>query len=172
MGLSIFTKTGENIHWSYTTIHRTVRWLALIYCGMPYNLGKNFQGENIDSMAFYMYGNAKPGDIYDSKKMLEFIWAVQLSGKYFPNILFHSDCEGGYTKNGKCDPENDDELFGGNSIQLLKELKKIYEAYKNDNFKGQECEINKLKNAFKYFKDFYFLVKKEVEEGKGTIRFH
>ena len=167
MGLYIHGKTVNKDDWtfSYSRLHYTVRYLALKYCGMPDNIGAKYNGEEKDSMAFYMNYYIHNNDVIDDEKMGQFIQAVQFSGKYFPNIMLHSDCEGNYTKNGKCDPINKG-WRNGNSKQLLKELKILLE---DEDLK--EMQDKHIINALKHVRIFYNIVKGELEEGTGHIIF-
>lgn len=167
MGLDIKgKKTGHYIRASYSRLHHTVRYLALRYCGMPEYLDNL---NEVSAMICYMYPDSiiRNANKINPEKLNHFFYSVQLSGKYFPNILLHSDCEGNYTKRGKCDPFNEPQLLKGNSLQLLKELEVI--VTDKDLLESKEESII---NALPYTIKFYELVKDEIENGTGTILFY
>lgn len=174
MGLLIVgKKTNKRISWSHSTLHDTVRLLALKYCGCPEYLDND---KTINAFNFYMDKNGKyegrkykKGNElieYDIKLMDVFLHSVQLSGLYFPNIMLHCDSEGMYWQSGRCDPINDNTLMCGNSYRLLKELELIIN---NSDF--IESKDIKIIYAYEHTKDFYNLVKDEIENGSGTIVF-
>ena len=125
MGLYIYgEETGHDLKGSYSTLHHTVRYLSLVYCGMPENIGTRPDGKKIDSFSYYMNRFAEKGSYFDNEKMSQFISSISMIGLYFPQINFHSDCDGEYTKDGKIDIENDN-WGSGNSLKLLEELNLI-----------------------------------------------
>lgn len=163
MGLDIYGKqTGHELSGSYSRLHQNARYLALVWCGMPETIGVNRLGTDMDGFSSYMHF-----PIFDTefKNMDKFIWAIQLSGYYFTNLLIHSDCEGNYTKNGKNSVEYDD-LCKGNSIKLLKELETLCNDKDLINHKSE-----RVRNALIYTNKFKDLVKDEIENGCGTIIF-
>jgi hypothetical protein len=114
----------------------------------------------VSSMVFYL--SPYIGDkCLSTDKLRQFISAVQVSGKLFPNLLLHSDCDGDYTKRGKIDLTGG--LGKGNSVALLKELGELVNE--------KEFQNEKYTKEMGYTKAFHALVKKEIEEGKGIIRF-
>jgi len=158
MGLYIRAiTTGEGMSYSYSRLHHNARYLALLFCGMPEYL----DDDNKESaLVFYMnhfIGNKK----FNTTKLGQFLYALRLSGIEFPNLLLHSDCEGTYTKNGKLDLYGN--LMTGNSKKLLKELKKLISE--------PVFQQEKYSSQLDYTKEFYTLVKNEVENGKGIISF-
>jgi len=158
MGLCIKGKyTKQRLSYSYSRLHYTTRYLALLYCGMPEYLDSN---NETNSMLLYM----SPHILHDYSKFTnigKYIQAVQLSGFMFPNILLHSDCEGNYTKNGK--PCSTSEWITGNTKALLTELKMLIDE--------PEFQVEKYKDELQYTKEFYDVVKDELENGKGVIEF-
>ena len=159
MGLSIRgEKTGNYWHGSYSTLNWSVRYLALKACGMPDVVGER-NGEEITGMQHYMYPHNHRAEL-DTGQMREFLFAVQVAGYLYPQILFHSDCEGTYTKRGKI---LGDGLLTGNSIKLLAELESLCET-----FADTEHETTRSYALTKELRD---LVKDEVENGSGRILF-
>lgn len=160
MGLDIYgEKTEHSLSGSYSRLHQNARYLALVYCGMPKTIG-----EDVDSFNSYMYFPIHRNNL-DEYKMRDWIYSIQLSGYYFPNLLMHSDCEGNYTKNGKDAPCYDG-LIGGNSKRLLKELEMLCN---DDDLINHESE--RVRNALDYTTKFRDLVKDELKNGNGKIIF-
>lgn len=158
MGLDIIgKKTGHSLSGGYSRLHQNARYLALVYCGMPESIG-----ENKDAFSSYMYF---PCYATNFDNMNSFIYSIQLSGYYFPNLLMHSDCEGKYTKNGKDAPTYDG-LIGGNSKKLLKELNILCNDKDLINHK-----LERVRNALDYTIKFRDLVEDELENGDGIIMF-
>lgn len=158
MGLYIYgEKTGHNLSGGYSRLHQNARYLALVWCGLPNSIGENKDGFN-SYMNFPNYES-------NFNNMNSFIYAIQLSGYYFPNLLMHSDCEGNYTKNGKDSPTTKG-LEGGNSKKLLKELEILCN---DDDLINHKLE--RVRNALDYTIKFRDLVKDELENGNGTIIF-
>lgn len=158
MGLDIYgKKTGHRLSGGYSRLHQNARYLALIWCGLPDNIG-----ENKDSFSAFMHF---PNYESNFNNMNYFIYAIQLSGYHFPNLLIHSDCEGNYTKNGKDAPLTKN-IEGGNSKKLLKELEVLCN---DDDLINHKLE--RVRNALDYTIKFRDLVKDELENGSGTIIF-
>jgi hypothetical protein len=158
MGLDIHgEKTGGHMGYSYSRLHYNARYLALIFCSMPEFLDEE---KEVSAIGFYM-NPFTDGKRLNISKLQQFIYAVQISGIEFPNLLLHSDCEGTYTKRGKID--TDGQLMTGNSVGLMKELEKIVNE--------KEFQTEKYTQQMAYTKSFYELVKKEIEEGSGKIIF-
>jgi hypothetical protein len=159
MGLDIYgKKTGGHLGAGYSRLHFTARHLALIYCAMPEFIDDQ---DKHQSILFYMNPWLNIGESFSTQHMKDFIYAMQLSGVEFPNLMLHSDCEGNYTKNGKLDI--DGSLMTGNSIALLRELEKLV---------NEEAFLaEKYSKEMEYTKAFYNLVKDEIENGVGTILF-
>lgn len=159
MGLDIYFKgTKKLISWNYLSLHYAIRQAALFACGMPKTLGVDDDG-TVDSFVFYLYPYAWRKHI-KVEELQKLFWAVQQAGYFFPNIMFHSDDDGNYTKRGKVFKKPS--LKSGNSKELLKELELIIqgEAYLKLNEKWQ-----------KLFMLFYEYVKDEVLNGIGRIIF-
>ncbi len=146
----------KSFSYSYSALHR-IRYLALKTCGMPETVcGK--KSELLVNNFFLMPNELTGGLVEDMRK---FLWAVQQAGYYYPNLMFHSDCEGSYTKTGKvlkCK-----ELLRGNSKKLLKELNLL---------KDETEEKEKIGYDWDIFISFYDLVSDEVLNGYGHIIFN
>jgi len=92
----------------------------------------------------------------------EMTQGLQLSGHYYPNLMFHSDCEGAYTKTGKV-LEPGKEWTTGNLHGLLSELKLLEKEAPEDLKTGRPWGT---------FKMLYALVEDEVRLGGNKIEFH
>lgn len=157
MGLWITGKGSKKEYSrSYFALH-LVRWLALRICGL---------NEKIAGKTSFSYLN----DAYINKdaiptpdEMLNLVWANRVAGHFYPNLLFHSDCEGSYTKKGAV--LKNENLLTGNSIGLLKELKKLKRE------KPKKISMDD-ERAWDTFNTLYELVKDEVENGEGILNFH
>ena len=155
MGLDICgKKSDKNYHYGYSGLH-LIRWLGLISLGLPVKI----KGE--DTFCALSGGWKFKKDWYQDEEQTV-LGCVQLSGKFLPNLMFHSDCEGTYTKSGRI---SFDDLMTGNSIGLLKELNYIKT---NVDFKK---EPHKGSRAVEVFNTFYELVNDEVKNGVGHIVF-
>jgi len=158
MGLDIHARsTNGHIGWPYSRIHRTIRYLALRYSGMPEYLDND---KTIKSIAIYMHPFFE-GKKIDTPTMQSFLTSIQFAVIHFPNILMHSDCSGTYTKNGRAGVSCD--LSTGNSKQLLKELAILVNE--------PVFKVQKYENEYSHLIKFFALVKNEVENGKGRIEF-
>lgn len=154
MGLSIRTEhTDEHISWGYSVIHM-VRTLAYIACKVPKDIAilrmrylitsddikVNYTGENFNQMS--------------------------ATGFLFPNLLWHSDCDGTYTARGKV-------AFGamltGNIYKLHEELEMlISEDFRNNKeYKMQEIPESWIESLEK----FYALVSEEIKHKRPKIMF-
>ena len=152
MGLDAYgKKSKKKYHWGYSGLH-LIRWLALLSLGMP----KEIKGES--TFCALSGGWKFKKDWYQDEERTV-LWFVQMSGHYFPNLMFHSDCDGAYTKTGKF---LGNKLQSGNSKKLLEELESIKKNLK---------PCNETERAFECFNLFYDLVKDEVENGEAHITF-
>ena len=127
MGLDINSKSKFKYHASYGGIHH-IRYLAYLICGGEKDYG-SFMSMNdgyfSEPYVEYPHQNVK-------LKESHFDWGYFIHLLKFPNLTWHSDCGGTYTKNGKVESFSEDsELLTGNSIELLKELKIIGKYKKN-----------------------------------------
>ena len=158
MGLDIHgDKTGGHVSGGYSRLHYTARYLALLFCGMPEYLD---DAEELRGMHFYMSPFGIIGKNINPDKVRDFLTAIQISGKEFPNLLLHSDCGGTYTRRGKVRLED---FMTGNSVALMKELEMLVNE--------KEFQVEKYVREMEYTKAFYELVKNEVENGSGRITF-
>lgn len=158
MGLDIHARaTGGHLSGGYSRLHYTTRYLALKFCAMPDFLDDK---DDVSAMSYFMYPYTE-GKYLSNSKLTKFNYSLMLVGRLFPNIMFHSDCGGTYTKDGQLDLDGG--LLTGNSIELLKELELL--VYEED------FQDSKYDRAMEYTKEFYELVKKEVEDGEGLIEF-
>lgn len=150
MGLDISgSVTKKTYHASYSGLHQ-IRYLALITVGFP-----DGEARTLFPRCYVIPAGLTAEDL--NKAMI----AMQVVGCCYPNLMLHSDCEGGYTKNGRVMSSAD--WFTGNSVQLLDELKDLRESL-NDRYKTGY--------AWELFQRFYDLVEDEVKNGRGTVRFH
>lgn len=149
MGLDITGKSSEfTYHGSYHGLH-LIRWLAMVNCGLPRKI------EDRDSFALVIA--PFPRTVILNQIAID---AIQKSGYFYPNLMFHSDCEGNYTKNGKIFKYSS--LETGNSIKLLKELREL-----NDSSEREKED----EHCWDYFDMLHKLVEDEVENGKGHLIF-
>lgn len=159
MGLDIEGSVSKkNYCQGYHGLH-SVRWLALLNCGLP----REVNGEQTHSWATgpWLHGFVREGkELPTIEQMQTILWAFQLSGYHYPNLMFHSDCEGSYTKSGKVFKTKD--LMSGNSLGLLKELKILKEDIPEDMRESRAVGV---------FNMLYELVYDEVKNGKGIIKF-
>lgn len=144
MGLDISSKSEKSYHSSYGGLHQ-VRWMAY----------KSLGGIRDYGMWHQLYSN----DEKDSKD--------EKSYEEYPNLMWHSDCDGTYTPDGKIDnmdkPENN--LTTGNSVELLKELRLVKERL--------DERLNKYitEHDWAKFNMLYDLVEDVVENHDGVLEF-
>lgn len=163
MGLTIrgdHHTTTRRINWSYSTLHQTVRRVALLCCGVPEYLD---YGNKLDFLL--IFNSRIAGDHLSKSKINEdnlcsFIRRMPEAGYRFPNILFHSDAEGTYTKTGKVNLQT---YMSGNSIELLEELKILLgsDILKNKSYEYHQGCIQ----------DFHDLVEDIITNGDGVVYF-
>ena len=151
MGLSIYTThTDKYISWGYHTLH-IVRDLALQSCGVNKELCsiiRSCYSGKVDIVRFLMAYHPeieiKSGDF----------GGMQMAGFLYPNLLFHSDCEGDYTYRGRV--MTDKYWQRGNIKQLKKELEDLLE-------RSEDIDNNSAKQ---FTQELYDLVKAECESSK------
>ena len=142
MGLSIYTAhTDKSIHWGYHTLH-IVRDLALQSCGVDKGLCtiiRSCCSGKVDIvrflMAYHPEVEIKSSDFY----------GMQMAGFLYPNLLFHSDCEGDYTYRDKV--MTNEHWTTGNIKQLKKELERLLGNMEDDGVKQIVGELYKLVKA-------------------------
>lgn len=160
MGLDISGKISKKeYHAGYGGLH-LVRWMALIYCGLPKEISgsTSFTWDTSPFLHGYVMGGK---ELPSPEEMRTILWSFQRCGYEFPNLIFHSDCDGSYTKTGKV--FNRPDLMSGNSIGLLRELEILKEDIHT---------FDKESNAVRIFNMLYELVFDEVNNGKGVLNFH
>lgn len=141
MGLAILSQSEYEYHYSYSGIHK-VRYLAYKYCG----------GEK-DFVDFMEMG----------RENKEFDWPYIVALDKFRNLLWHSDCEGTYSREETTEPlDSKVGLEHGNSIGLLREL---------DLLKQYQKETTGSENAWEVFNNLFNLVKDCVENYDGKLEF-
>lgn len=141
MGLDIFSASEKEYHFSYHGIHE-IRYMA--YRSIGGSL----------SFADWHHQQSEGGEEYD--KTLD----------KFPNLCWHSDCDGSYTLTDEVEPfDKLTNLSTGNSKGLLEELQFVKDNVpRNDSFvSGREWHI---------FDALYDLVKDVVNNYDGEIEFH
>jgi hypothetical protein len=106
--------TDKTYHAGYGALH-LVRWLALVDCGFPEEIGGK------SSLSHYPGFYVLPEGM-TAKDLANMVWASNLAGHLYPNLLLHSDCEGGYTRRGSVDVET---FMTGSSVGLLQELEAL-----------------------------------------------
>jgi len=168
MGLDIYgEKTGGHWSGSYSTLHHTVRWLALKYSGLPDSVGTEEDGKPINAFAFFMYpwpGHGSYTKKFDVEQLQRMLFSLEVAGHLFPNIMLHSDCDGQYTLRGKV--LQSPGLLYGNSKQLLKELDML--CAENDFI---QAEDERTKQALQWTVELRDIVRNEIENGSGRILF-
>ena len=144
MGLDISSKSKKDYHYSYSGIYY------------------------IRFMAYRTSGGDKPYlDYYSSMTADEFPDDVEKAIKQFPNLCWHSDCDGTYTVRGKvASYENPGTLQKGNSKGLLSELQ-----YIKDNL-PKKHDPTVTDRDWYVFNMLYELVKDVVENYDGKIEFN
>ena len=151
MGLTIYTKhTDKEIHWGYHTLH-IVRDFALQSCGVNKELCRIIRSCNSGNVDIVRFLIAYHPDIQITSKDFG---GMQMAGFLYPNLLFHSDCDGDYTYRGRV--MSDDYWYKGNIKQLKNELENLLEWSEN-------IENN---NAKRFTKELYDLVKAECDSSK------
>jgi len=144
MGLDIYSKSSnKSYHFGYSGIHQ-LRYIAYRVVGGD----KTFSG-------YMRMGDERPEGCFD--------FCYTCACYHFPNLMFHSDCEGTYTKRGKV--LTDEHLLKGNSKGLLKELEALNTLADRENAKG-EIRWDDI------FPQLYELVKDVVENGDGKLIFN
>lgn len=151
VGLAIYTThTDKDIHWGYHTLH-IVRDLALQSCGVNKELCsiiRSCYSGKVDIVRFLM---AYHPEIQITSNDFS---GMQLAGYYYPNLLFHSDCEGDYTYRGRVMTGN--YWHTGNVKQLKNELELLLKESKDiDNDSAKELT-----------QELYDLVKAECDSSK------
>lgn len=154
MGLGIYgAVTKKQYHAGYSGLH-LVRWLALLTCGFPEQIGGK------PSYCAYPTIYVLPEGL-TAKDAQNMMYANQMSSAIYPNLMLHSDCEGTYTRGGKVNPKADG-WKTGNSVKFLEELETL----------GKELpDAHKTGRPWELYTDLYELVKDEVKNGKGVIKF-
>ena len=97
-----------------------------------------------------------------NRRDIEPDWAYSYCLLYYPNLYWHSDCEGTYTLRGKPDFEKG-KLLTGNSKQLLWELNDIKAILVN------EPNESVSENDWRIFDMLHELVKDTVENYGGKL---
>lgn len=151
MGLAIYTThTDKDIHWGYHTLH-IIRDFALQSCGVNKELCsiiRSCYSGNVDIVRFLM---AYHPEI--EIKSSDFS-GMQIAGFLYPNLLFHSDCEGDYTYRGRV--MSGKYWHKGNIKQLKNELECLLE----------NSEHIENDNGKKFTQELYDLVKAECDSSK------
>ena len=156
MSLQIYGKKSKKQYSAgYSGLH-LVRWLAVVCCGLPAKDScDNYTTE-------YVFRAPKDQGIMIDNA---FVHAHQLSGMRFPNLLMHSDCDGGYTKEGKV--MEGEGLLTGNSIGLLKELEIIKKETPKE-LQDKNQRIKKVDEQYQILLDKYEM-ERSVSEWKKVI---
>jgi hypothetical protein len=142
----------KSYHAGYGSLH-LVRWLALVDCGFPETIGSR------PSVRYYPGWYIVPEGL-TAKDIQAMVESSMLAGYWYKNLLLHSDCEGTYTKRGKVDTKS---FLTGNSVELLGELELLKKGTPDRLKTGRPWEV---------FTMLYEMVKDEVKNGKGIIKFH
>ena len=160
MGLNI---SGEVSHkhyrCGYNGLHQ-VRWLAMLSMGAPINW-KN--GDPTYGWITHPWVGLDCNKAPQSDELMSWMFAAECCGYFYPNLIFHSDCDGEYTPKGKVFKKPG--LRSGNSKELLKELRLLKNELK-------DCEFNLPERAMEIYQMLYDLVEDEVLNGKGVLKFY
>lgn len=154
MGLDIRVN-DKKYSWSYSALHQ-IRALALVYVGIP----ETINGKYCSFMLTFFCLTQDQGDSINSENLTNYFHFAMVAGHLFPNLLFHSDCEGEYSKDGKI---NLDTYKNGNSIELLMELDLIKSN------KNCQKTLKKSERLNEQFTDFYDCVKEAVSSDKKIL---
>lgn len=143
MGLSIRSKSENTYDAPYSALHR-VRYMAYAAAGgredyVTYH--KNYTSDTVERA--FMDANLA-----------------------YPNLMWHSDCDGTYTPDGKVGSYIEvDNLMTGNSVELLAELKDITERLQPENHPvDNEYDWNTMTAL-------YDIVEDTVENYDGVLEF-
>lgn len=143
MGLDILSASEKDYHFSYHGLHE-IRYMAYRSIG-----GK------LDEREWYKEQANETTETPEYDKALA----------KFPNLYWHSDCDGKYTRRGRVESfDKPGNLQTGNSVGLLKELQFVKDNLPvNDSFAGY--------HEWMIFNAFYDVVKDVVENYDGVIQF-
>ena len=164
MGLDIIPKHSEiTYHRSYSALH-LVRRLAFTYMNIPKSVIEALfcRNDHIDVYDYNMYCRAR--DINKEKLTITptDLYNLVIVGYKFPNLLFHSDCEGSYTVNSSVMQETNWET--GNIYGLNDELTLLYNHFKAMNITEVE--------GFHVLSQLQQLVEDECRYDDPVIEFH
>lgn len=142
MGLYIHSESSFEYGYSYSGLHY-IRWMAHRSIGGTMDFSEFMESQRCENEEY-----------------------IKTRDK-FPNLLWHSDCDGTYTLRGKVEPfDTSGDLLHGNSRGLLEELKFIKEELPKLN----DPEISE--RYWYVFDMFYNVVKDTVENCNGKIAFN
>jgi hypothetical protein len=147
--------TKKTYHAGYGALH-LVRWLALVDCGFPEEIGGK------STLSYYPAFYVVPEGL-TAKDLANMVWASNLAGHLYPNLLLHSDCEGSYTRRGAVDVQT---FMTGSSVGLLQELEALKSCAAGKKHLKSHARLGEV------FTMLYEMVKDEVKNGKGHIEFH
>lgn len=149
MGLYIYGKhTDKECHWGYGMLH-IIRDIALMTCGVQEEFAKAtraYWDKEGYTLEHYIKSNCPSLKIAPSD-----LYGLRLAGYYYPNLLFHSDCDGTYTKNGKL--MNDCHWLTGSLSGLQKELNLLKSELQKENYEITEWQENAINQLFELVED-------------------
>ena len=143
MGLYIYGKhSDKECHWGYAPLH-WIRDLALMTCGVKKEFSQALRSVNFDkNFNAIDYLNK----YYPALKISNTdLYGLRLAWYYYPNLLFHSDCDGTYTKYGKI--MKDSHWLTGSLAELEMELNLLKNELKKSDIEISETE-QKILNEF------------------------
>lgn len=149
MGLYIYGKhTDKECHWGYSMLH-LIRDVALMTCGVNKEFARatrahwEKEGYTLEHYIKSYCPSFKiaPIDLY----------GLRLAGYYYPNLLFHSDCGGTYTKYGKV--MQDAHLLTGSLKGLKEELELIKHDLEKDKYEISDCQENAINQLLELVTD-------------------
>ena len=160
MGLRISSKSSKKkYNCGYSGIHK-LRWIAYKICDGE----KDFSDFLMMQKGYLNNKLLKVPVPYDEMlgfKEPHYDWSYIMTLQEFPNLMWHSDCDGTYSKNEKIAPLDKTPLTG-NSRELLSELKIL---------KKKSLPFRKYIQWDRIFNQLYNLVEDVVEKGDGKLIF-
>ena len=162
MGLIVSGKSSKKeYNFGYSGLHQ-IRWIAYKICGGKKNYVEFMSMHNgLLHKKDFKYPDCESfsENILFILKEPHYDWAYLVALQKFPNLMWHSDCDGIYSKNGKVAPLDKTPLTG-NSRELLSELEIL---------KKKSLPFRKEIRWNKIFNQLYDLVEDVVEKGDGKV---
>ena len=162
MGLRISSESSKKeYNFGYSGLHQ-IRWIAYKIHGGKKNYVEFMSMQNgaLHRKDFkYPDCESFNKDILFMLKEPHYDWSYIMALQKFPNLMWHSDCDGTYSKNGKV-ASLDKIPLTGNSRGLLSELKIL---------KKKSLPFRKEIRWDEIFNHLFGLVDDVVEKGDGKL---